>query len=81
LKHTHHPVATGGSPIVTWLPNQLKAVLESQQEVIKSIKNPSNLPAELKKEFIQIKTRVNAQKRVLIKEVEKLRKDYPGQDY
>lgn len=28
LKHTTHPVATGGSPIVTWLPNQLAAVLK-----------------------------------------------------
>ncbi|EMD90753.1 hypothetical protein COCHEDRAFT_1215697 [Bipolaris maydis C5] len=27
LKHTSHPTATGGSPIVTWLPNQLTAVL------------------------------------------------------
>ncbi|OAG08565.1 uncharacterized protein CC84DRAFT_1185388 [Paraphaeosphaeria sporulosa] len=28
LKRTMHPTATGGSPIVTWLPNQLQAVLE-----------------------------------------------------
>ncbi|KAI5467110.1 indoleamine 2,3-dioxygenase-like protein [Mariannaea sp. PMI_226] len=28
LKRTSHPTATGGSPIVTWLPNQLEAVLE-----------------------------------------------------
>ena len=27
LKTTDHPTATGGSPIVTWLPNQLQAVL------------------------------------------------------
>ncbi|KAF2453612.1 IDO-domain-containing protein [Lineolata rhizophorae] len=27
LKNTSHPTATGGSPIVTWLPNQLNAVL------------------------------------------------------
>lgn len=27
LKQTKHPTATGGSPIVTWLPNQLQAVL------------------------------------------------------
>lgn len=29
LKHTKYPRATGGSPIVTWLPNQLKAVLDA----------------------------------------------------
>ena len=27
LRTTAHPTATGGSPIVTWLPNQLQAVL------------------------------------------------------
>lgn len=27
LKQTSHPTATGGSPIVTWLPNQLQAVM------------------------------------------------------
>ena len=29
IKHSTHPVATGGSPIVTWLPNQLGVVLDA----------------------------------------------------
>jgi indoleamine 2,3-dioxygenase len=29
LRHSNHPVATGGSPIVTWLPNQLNAILDA----------------------------------------------------
>lgn len=33
LKRTAHPTATGGSPIVTWLPNQLEAVLEEMVRV------------------------------------------------
>lgn len=33
LKRTAHPTATGGSPIVTWLPNQLQAVLREMQAV------------------------------------------------
>jgi indoleamine 2,3-dioxygenase len=33
LKKTTHPTATGGSPIVTWLPNQLNAVLDAMDEV------------------------------------------------
>ncbi|MCJ1282266.1 hypothetical protein MMC26_001589 [Xylographa opegraphella] len=33
LKKTAHPVATGGSPIVTWLPNQLQAVLDLMVDV------------------------------------------------
>lgn len=37
LKQTSHPTATGGSPIVTWLPNQLQAVLEEMAEVYESV--------------------------------------------
>ncbi|KAK0635564.1 indoleamine 2,3-dioxygenase family protein [Bombardia bombarda] len=33
LKQTSHPTATGGSPIVTWLPNQLEAVLAEMVNV------------------------------------------------
>ncbi|CAK7273286.1 hypothetical protein SEPCBS119000_005575 [Sporothrix epigloea] len=33
LKRTNHPTATGGSPIITWLPNQLKAVLLEMQAI------------------------------------------------
>jgi indoleamine 2,3-dioxygenase len=33
IKRTSHPTATGGSPIVTWLPNQLMAVMTLQEEV------------------------------------------------
>ncbi|KPI34506.1 Indoleamine 2,3-dioxygenase 1 [Cyphellophora attinorum] len=33
IKRTAHPTATGGSPIVTWLPNQLMAVMKLQEEV------------------------------------------------
>jgi indoleamine 2,3-dioxygenase len=33
LKKTSHPTATGGSPIVTWLPNQLQAVMQAMVDV------------------------------------------------
>lgn len=33
IKRTSHPTATGGSPIVTWLPNQLMAVMELMENV------------------------------------------------
>lgn len=33
LKKTQHPTATGGSPIVTWLPNQLMAVMDEMLSV------------------------------------------------
>ncbi|KAF4487786.1 indoleamine 2,3-dioxygenase [Fusarium agapanthi] len=35
IKHTLHPTATGGSPIITWLPNQLTAVMDLMEEVAK----------------------------------------------
>jgi len=36
LKYTRHPTATGGSPIITWLPNQLGAVMELMEAVVRS---------------------------------------------
>ncbi|KAH7024981.1 uncharacterized protein B0I36DRAFT_332356 [Microdochium trichocladiopsis] len=33
LKYTQHPTATGGSPIITWLPNQLAAVMDLMVDV------------------------------------------------
>ncbi|KAK5992399.1 Indoleamine 2,3-dioxygenase 1-like protein [Cladobotryum mycophilum] len=38
LKQTSHPTATGGSPIVTWLPNQLGAVLAEMEDVYEKTK-------------------------------------------
>ncbi|KIW30747.1 uncharacterized protein PV07_02451 [Cladophialophora immunda] len=33
IKRSSHPTATGGSPIVTWLPNQLFAVMDLMEDV------------------------------------------------
>ncbi|KAI1875655.1 uncharacterized protein JN550_001941 [Neoarthrinium moseri] len=47
LKQTSHPTATGGSPIVTWLPNQLQAVMEDMVEIYDSFGGKTgNLGAE-----------------------------------
>lgn len=80
LKHSQHPVATGGSPIVTWLPNQLGAVLTCMLEVAERI-DPTKLKGEMKASYEGILEKVNAQQRLLSKEVEQLRKQYPGQDF
>ncbi|KAF2168777.1 hypothetical protein M409DRAFT_52791 [Zasmidium cellare ATCC 36951] len=37
IRRSSHPTATGGSPIVTWLPNQQFAVMELMREVWESI--------------------------------------------
>ena len=49
IESTKHPVATGGTPITTWLPNQLGATLEYMDEVVKAI--DSSLVSDNDREF------------------------------
>ena len=37
IENTKHPVATGGTPITTWLTNQLGETLENMEELIVSL--------------------------------------------
>jgi len=69
LKKTKHPVATGGSPIVTWLPNQLMAVLEAMEEVWEGAEG--GLGERVK----EVMEGAVAQKVTLMKEVEKYREE------
>jgi len=84
LKHTSHPVATGGSPIVTWLPNQLAAVLKVMDEtsghVDAMVAKGAKLDKDLEKTFETLKTRGSVQRRVLLREVEQLKPKYKNQD-
>ncbi|CAO3681297.1 unnamed protein product [Umbelopsis vinacea] len=79
MKYTRHPFATGGSPIVTWLPNQLGAVLDQMLEVGGSI-NRSNLTDENKDALDAIWKRAEAQKRVLEREVITFKQVFKDQD-
>lgn len=63
LKRTSHPTATGGSPIVTWLPNQLQAVLA---QMIDASAHCSKIHGV--SEIVEV---VNHQKETLMKEVAK----------
>lgn len=79
IKHTKHPVATGGSPIVTWLPNQLATVLRTMQEVGAKIDSTQLLPEN--KALVDVLTkRADAQARILDREVADLRKEIKDQD-
>lgn len=69
LKQTSHPTATGGSPIVTWLPNQLQAVLEEMAEVHGSVGGRTGAPGDAVCEDIM--DQVYRQRDTLKKEVEK----------
>lgn len=70
LKRTSHPTATGGSPIVTWLPNQLQAVMEEMVNLGSRIDGMSS-GMDLGPEYRDIMDRVERQRDALSKEVEK----------
>lgn len=65
LKKTSHPTATGGSPIVTWLPNQLKAVLDAMSQVWEGSGGALGKTCE------DVMESARAQRETLEKEVEK----------
>ena len=77
IKRTQHPVATGGSPIVTWLPNQLGATLNAMEEVAKLI-DPSKLSSEDRAYLDNMRPRMEGQYSILQREVAKLKEKYPG---
>jgi indoleamine 2,3-dioxygenase len=64
LRHTKHKTATGGSPIVTWLPNQLQAVLDQMIETEKDC-------APLSHEVEEMMALVRLQSVTLKKDVDK----------
>lgn len=66
LKRTSHPTATGGSPIVTWLPNQLSAVLRDMTDIAAKVGEE-----RLGEEVRDIMDLVRRQEETLRKEVEK----------
>ncbi|KAL2175756.1 uncharacterized protein P884DRAFT_278907 [Thermothelomyces heterothallicus CBS 202.75] len=66
IKRTSHPTATGGSPIVTWLPNQLAAVMDEMVRLYEQV-GGAGLGAEVE----DIMELVGRQRETLRKEVRK----------
>ncbi|KAG0177020.1 hypothetical protein DFQ29_005344 [Apophysomyces sp. BC1021] len=79
IKHTEHPVATGGAPIVTWLPNQLSAVLDLLNEIGSGI-DESQLTEANRIRVTEIQKRAAAQKRFLDREVANLKLRFKNQE-
>ena len=79
LKNSKHPVGTGGSPIVTWLPNQLDVVLTAMENCSGRV-NAAELTAENKALHDMLNDRAATQRKILKREVEALQKNYPNQD-
>lgn len=73
MKKTSHPTATGGSPIVTWLPNQLGAVLTEMCGVWGE--RVGEGMGKWKEEVEEVMEAVERQKEQLEKEVEKYCKE------
>lgn len=79
IKRTKYPVATGGSPIVTWLPNQLSGVLKMMGEVVQESGLESVVRGEGSKGLSEMDVKivqgimevVEEQKEKLAKEVKK----------
>ncbi|PVU89652.1 hypothetical protein BB561_005246 [Smittium simulii] len=80
IKNSDHPTATGGSPIVTWLPNQLKSVLKAIEKVSLAI-NMEDLDLSMQDIVHNIRRRAVAQERALERQVSTLQEDrFKNQD-
>ena len=71
IDNTKYPKATGGTPITTWLPNQIGACLENCENLIKNV-DPSKLSSADQAEYNRIKHDVKNEIDRLFKEVSEL---------
>ena len=72
-------MATGGTPIITWLPNQLGATLDYISEVV-SVININELSDEDQNQYAQIKKDIENQKERIFEEVRKMQDDFVDQE-
>lgn len=71
MKHTSHPTATGGSPIVTWLPNQLQAVMHEMVSIYEAVGGDGNGDWDLGERTRDMVDLVRRQQATLAKEVKR----------
>jgi indoleamine 2,3-dioxygenase len=82
MNFSKHPVATGGSPITTWLPNQLLTVIEFIKSHAKFVKGETHgmaenvLPSYLEYNINSIVKRCEADERIIKREVERRRQTF-----
>ncbi len=80
IENTKHPVATGGTPITTWLPNQLGATLAYMQEVIDVI-NIYDLNDDNLEYYRSLKVELSDHIQSIMDEVNSMQRDFKNQDY
>lgn len=82
IENTKHPVATGGTPITTWLPNQLGATLETMELIMEVLDEKKNdLSESDRNEYKTLRLEVNEHIMKILDEVKDLQKDFKEQDY
>lgn len=82
IENTKHPVATGGTPITTWLPNQLGATLETMEDLIQSIEmKKDELSESDRNEYLTMKLEVNEHLMKIMDEVSNLQNDFSEQEH
>lgn len=68
IDNTKYPRATGGTPITTWLPNNMGAALEYSLQLVNHVKR-DQLNGESKEKFDLIKHSVTSEIDRIFKEV------------
>ncbi len=69
IRRTSHPTATGGTPIVTWLPNQLFACLDLMRKVWDNIADEDK--QDVPRFVLEMMANVEDQRNKLQKEVDR----------
>jgi indoleamine 2,3-dioxygenase len=80
IENTKHPVATGGTPITTWLPNQLGATLEYMDEVVKTI-NPDLVNDKDREFFDTIQIELSDHIQTIMDEVRQMQPEFKDQKH
>ena len=79
IQSTDHPTATGGTPITTWLPNQLGATLEYMNNVINTV-DEGEITTDVDF-FKQVKCETSDHIQTIMEEVSTMQKDFQQQNY
>ena len=70
MANTKYAKATGGTPIISWIPNQIKAVLEFIKIILQNISNPSLIQNKSAISFYnESKKRINTKIKLLDKQL------------
>jgi indoleamine 2,3-dioxygenase len=77
MANTKHPVSTGGTPIISWLPNQILSVLNYMEDILDEIKEHTEISKRIEKDYERYRDIIEKQiKDMNVKiEVTKLYKD------